>query len=293
MPTISILMVTLDKCRRALGHVDDYAMDIGGTGQSFIRLDYAGYDSGYSPAIKLNTPVYLTLYVEERSNFSGTNAACHWTKYRVQARYTNTLNQTATYHVGHIYLAHLYNWQQSVGTTIPWNAIRANANGTGSVYYPNVWVGDVYPSGDGVGGAACSTGAHSHLGVYSKRNWGAQYEWHGQGPDYFWDYDVHGPGNPSTAYSTPPSGIWNLLTPTDSRPHRRATRGLHRWWAGNLHSLGQSPLQRPLAAVGRRWPKAQRFSSLVEVATGPDRSGCHGCREHRSVPSHKFTDFGP
>ncbi len=205
----------LDYCRGPLGFAEDFSMDIGGSGTSRVKVDYAGYDAGANPAVKNNTPIYLQLYVSSKGNFSGSNPACVWTRYLVQATYTNTNNVTGTYPIGYVNLAHVTT-THSVGTTITWTHSRANGNGTGTVHYVDVAAGSVYNGSDGAGGAICSTAAHSHLGLYSSHSWGAQYEWHGQGPDFYYGLHVHGPSVFPSAYNSPPDGDYGLLTPVDS-----------------------------------------------------------------------------
>lgn len=208
----------LDRCRAANSSPEDFSVDIASTGTSYLKVNYAGYDTGYDPAIKPNTSVTFRAYVSGSGNFSGSNAACKWRIFDIQATWTDVNNVVHYWDtMGKVFLANIdFSSAADLYDYITWTHQQANANGTGTAYYINQAIGSVYNGDDGSDGTICSSGAHSHLGIYSSHNWGVQYELHGYGPDYYYDYHVHGPCATPTAYATPPCGYYSTLTPYSS-----------------------------------------------------------------------------
>lgn len=208
----------LDRCRAANSSPEDFSNDIVGTGTSYLRVNYAGYATGYDPAIKPNSDVTFRAYVSGSGNFSGSNAACKWRIFDIQVTWMDVNNVVHNWDtMGKVFLAHInFSSDADIFDTITWTHQQVNANGTGSSYYIDKSIGTVYNGDDGAGGDICSSGAHSHVGTYSAHNWGVQYEWHGYGPDYYYDYHVHGPCATPTAYADPPCGSFSTLTPYSS-----------------------------------------------------------------------------
>ena len=200
---------TLDRCYSA--HGGDYAIDVGSTGTSYISLDYAGYADPIPPRTltpnhNANMDVYLRLV--QTGNYRNDpvgRPACNWQKWELKIVYwaTQDPTQIKSAVVGYLWFAHLNFSYSTVGTFIYPNASRPQDGGTGTVYYVSpTSIGSVYPGGDTVN-PKCSDGAHSHMEWYSNHSWGAPYEWHSTlGPDYFYDYHVHGGGGVEPAFSS-------------------------------------------------------------------------------------------
>ncbi len=161
-------------------------MDVsqGASQPSRVYIDYAGYGTGTSYPPNNNLPISVSLYV---ANGGGTGA-CQWQQWTVRATYWDTAGTLwINLPIGILWIEHLENWTAGIGAAISANASHPNPYGTGTVNYISGWqAGTIYPVGDGV----CSTGAHTHLEFYSNHAWGGQYEWHGEGPDYYPDYSA-------------------------------------------------------------------------------------------------------
>ena len=209
--------IEYDACIDAVG--GDFAIDVAGTGDAYLRVNYAGYASGYSLEVKPGTAIILEGYVLYEGNFSGSNAACDYQQIDIYVTWTSMSGTQRTHKVGQIVYAHCSdaNWNYNQGDWIYSDASIANGNGTGGTiyYYANRKIGTVYNGDDGSDGDICSSGAHAHVEVYSYHSWGAEYEWWGEGPDYYVDYHVHGPVGPTPTSSTENSA-YAASTPQDS-----------------------------------------------------------------------------
>lgn len=209
--------IEFDACVDALG--GDFALDVAGSGDAYLRVDYAGYDSGYTLQVKPGTAIIIEGYVSAEGNFSGSNAACDYQLIDIYVTWTSMSGTQRTHKLGEISLAHLADadWAYNQGDWIYSDAQHVNGNGTGgTIYYFSARkIGEVYVGDDGASGTICSEGTHAHVELYSYHSWGAQYEWWGQGPDYYQDYHVHGPVGP-TPTSSPKNSAYTTLTPADS-----------------------------------------------------------------------------
>lgn len=174
-------------CRSANG--GDYSLDIGGTGATFLTVDYGGYAPGFTKHLANSSNISIYSVPTASGNWNSGHAACQWEQYDLYMEWYDDLNNGYHYdHMGWVLFGHQQNWTYSVGhAAISPNMQRPrddNPYATGTVYYPSFQVATVYPYADSPGG--CSGGAHVHLEVFSTHNWGAAYEVHGKGEDYYW-----------------------------------------------------------------------------------------------------------
>ncbi len=167
-----------------------WSTDLAGTGGAYLYLDYAGYAAGASSAPDTSRQISIYAYPSYRGNWaSPSQAACYYTRYEV---YVEFYDVGGTYHfnqIGRVTLGHLTSWANPVGSYIYPNASRPSGGGGTISYFSGLWIADVYN-----GSGACSGGAHVHLEGLAYHGYGSQYEWRGEGPDYF-DYPsrhVHG-----------------------------------------------------------------------------------------------------
>jgi len=165
----------------------DYALDIAYAGTdtpAYLYLDYAGYGTGSSVQPDPNKPISVEVYF---SGVSG-SGACQYQRLSVYADYfeLGSGNHREDL-IGYIWLAHMDTWQYANKSVAP-SSSRPNPYGSGTIYYFNgLYIGRIY---DGSG--SCSTGSHVHLEWFSRHAWGAPYEWHGLGPDWYYSgHPVH------------------------------------------------------------------------------------------------------
>jgi len=200
-------------CRGANG--GDYALDFAATGSTALAVDWAGWAAGASksPANWSNLSIYAQ--VSASGNYHLGHAACQWQKYDLWLEWYDSSGGYNFNKLGWLVLAHQYQWQHTgaSGWILP-NAVRTrddiNANPGTTVSYLNYTAeATVYPSADyneswEVGEHRCSFGAHTHLETFSFHNWGAMYETHGKGPDYYYDNHVECTPPPNDDCSTGP-----------------------------------------------------------------------------------------
>jgi hypothetical protein len=153
-------------------------------------------------------------YLSFRGNWNGSDAACYFTRYEI---YVEFYDVSGNYHwdnIGRVTMGHLTSWNQSVGTYINPNTSRSSGGGSTISYISGVYIGDTY-----AGSGGCSSGTHAHVEGVTYHGYGAQYEWHGEGPDMF-DYDssasanwhVHGCKTVSLCGAYPAFSTWDDTT---------------------------------------------------------------------------------
>jgi hypothetical protein len=189
----------------------DWALDIdtpAGEYTARLYLDYAGWGTGYTYPPNNNRDIYIHARVAAQGNYrSPERAMCYWQKYDIYTSYYDTSGAAHTQLVvGHVWMAHVYQFSYATGQWITNNASHQNPYGTGYVYHVSgIPLGSVYDGGD-PNAQPCSSGSHIHQEVYSTHAWGAEYEWHSSsGPDGYNGLagisdHIHGPGG--TGYSS-------------------------------------------------------------------------------------------
>lgn len=177
----------------------DYALDIdGGTGSPYnvyMYLTYAGYATGSTVTTNNNYPISIEAVAGYVKNLypSSPDAACWYQSFEFHVDYFDSGGTHHEDNIGTVYYLHLA--QASFGiaplTHIAPNVSRPNPYGSGYIYdISGLFVGTDY-AGTGV----CSSGKHTHIESVSNHDWGAPYEWHGLGPDYFNPSHIHYIGN--------------------------------------------------------------------------------------------------
>jgi hypothetical protein len=167
-----------ESCHAADG--GDWANDVTGTGGGYLYMNYAGYGSGASVTPNQSRPIAIYGYVAYQGTWSG-QAACVYQRYEIWVEYYDT---GGTYHfekVGYQTIGHAVNWAYSTGSWIYPNASRSLPEGGTVSYVDGAYIGDTYQGSP----VSCNGGTHLHLEAYSAHDYGAQYEWHGEGPESF------------------------------------------------------------------------------------------------------------
>lgn len=188
----------------------DYALDIDSNQENTparLYLDYTGYGSGYQYAPDNDSPISIEIYFGPVLNSRGGDPACYYQRIDVYVDYFVAGSGTHREDlIGYVWLQHLDNWQYE-NETVTSFAQRDNPSGDGTIYYWNgLIVGDIY---DGSG--ACSDGSHVHLEWYSRHAWGAPFEWHGAGPDYYYYGHVHYQNDEGGNYQKDSAGSGNTV----------------------------------------------------------------------------------
>ncbi len=168
----------------------------GGVGSPYVAkmyLDYGGYAPGYTVLTDNNSPISIELVAGAVLNLKNpAQAACYYQTFTVNVDYFDSAGGHHEDSIGTVWYLHLAQASFAIpaGSVAP-NASRANPYGTGTIYYfANKTVGTDY-----AGTGSCSDGQHTHIEWVSDHSWGAQFEWHGLGPDYFYAGHVHYPGD--------------------------------------------------------------------------------------------------
>lgn len=196
-------------CHAANG--DDAAVDIDGysLGGNYLYLRWAGYGTGSSPTPNVWGPtISISAVLVAKGNYAGNPSSypqCNWQKYDIRVSYTDLQGGYKTSTIGSVYYAHLWDWAHTtLGTVISANSTELLSTGSYVQFVDAVYIGSVYN-----GGGGCSSGPHTHFSFVNAHNVAVPYEWHGYGPDYYFDSHVHGGGgtHPAQAYDTVTYGV--------------------------------------------------------------------------------------
>jgi len=193
---------TIDHCGPTVG--GDYAIDIKGASSSWpgtpllVTIDWAGFASGGTEIPSQVGSMDIYVQVVTQANYRNPpRPACYYTTLKITMAYwvIGDPNRIHSATLGYVTFAHGHQWTRTPGQYIYANASRPINGGSGTVYYvSNFQLGNVYPYPDTGSSPVCSFGAHSHVELLTSHSWGAMYEWRSdEGPDWFQDYDVHGP----------------------------------------------------------------------------------------------------
>lgn len=178
-----------------------------------LSVDWAGWASGYTTQPNITGPTIAYYVVAGPSGlYDGISAGCSYKRFDVYVEYTDLSDGYHYELMGYIYFAHGFNWVHTSGTTIYSNQSRWLPDGSQQWYLDSITIGYVYPEHNNVSHPACTSRDHVHTEWISTHNFGAVYEPHGWGPDYYVNYHVHGAGGdyptPVTPYSSYSEGDW-------------------------------------------------------------------------------------
>jgi hypothetical protein len=209
-----------NSCGSATG--GDYAWDFGAAGNtsSYLTLRYGGYATGGSAFIGYSSDISIYGKVVFQGSWGSTNA-CKYEEIDVYVAWTDTLGGGHLDKVGRVDVGHLWPFDYPVGSWIYPDATEPRSDGgTGYVAYPGARRVGVVFNGTELG---CSPyGPHEHMESFSYHRYGASFERHGDGPDYYYyghvEYIVGqpkdgnglplswgGPKDPQQGYSGPTS----------------------------------------------------------------------------------------